>query len=75
MVLETEENLTTIAVSRKNHLILSMLGKKGQSFDDVLTELLSVITQYPQDKIGQMKKSPANFLQVQTSQESDVDHK
>jgi hypothetical protein len=44
MILETEEeNLTTIAVSRKNHSILSMLGKKGQSFNDVLTELLSVV--------------------------------
>jgi hypothetical protein len=55
MVLETEENLTTIAVSKRNHLILEALGKKGQTFDDIITELLSAITQYPQDKIGQMK--------------------
>ena len=64
MALKSEENLTTIAVSRKNHLILEALGRKGQSFDDILTELLSVITQYPQDKNGQ-SKFPANFSQVQ----------
>jgi hypothetical protein len=40
MVLSLEENQTTIAVSRKNHQILSKRGKKGQSFDDVLTDVL-----------------------------------
>jgi hypothetical protein len=67
MVSKSEENLTTIAVSRRNHLILEALGKKGQTFDDVLTELLSVITQQSRGKTGH-SKFPANLLQVQTKE-------
>lgn len=32
---------TTISVSRKNHMFLTELGKKGQSFDEILSELLT----------------------------------
>jgi hypothetical protein len=31
---------TTIAISRRNHQELSQLCKKGQSFDNVLTQVL-----------------------------------
>ncbi len=31
---------TTIAISRKNHENLLMMGRKGQTFDDILSELL-----------------------------------
>jgi flagellar hook-basal body complex protein FliE len=44
MGLSSEKSQTTIAVSRKNHRLLSKLGRKGQSFDDVLTEMLTNIT-------------------------------
>ena len=39
-----QENLTRIAISRKNHRLLSKLGTKGQSFDDVLTGVLNKAT-------------------------------
>jgi hypothetical protein len=38
------EKLTTIAISRRNHILLSKLGIKGQSFDDVLTRVLDMAT-------------------------------
>lgn len=38
---------TTISLSKKNHLKLMRIGKKGQSFDVILTELLEKISQEP----------------------------
>ena len=35
--------LTTISVSRENYLALKKLGSTGDSFNDVLTELLKKI--------------------------------
>jgi hypothetical protein len=37
----TKEKQTTISISRKNHLVLTTIGRKGQSFDDILSEFLS----------------------------------
>lgn len=34
---------TTICVSRRNHELLMTLGKKGDSFDDILTQVLDKI--------------------------------
>ena len=54
----SEENHTTIAISRKNHQILSKLGEKGKSFDDILTGLLNKQkTEYIQENedLGQSK--------------------
>jgi hypothetical protein len=39
----SEQNFTTIAISKKNHQVLSELGKKGESFDSVLSHLLNKI--------------------------------
>jgi predicted CopG family antitoxin len=39
-----EQKLTTIAVSYQNYLILKRLGGAGDSFNDVLTELLKNLT-------------------------------
>jgi hypothetical protein len=43
-----EENQTTIAISKRNHDVLSNLGKKGQSFDEILTEVLNKTPGYLQ---------------------------
>jgi flagellar motor component MotA len=36
-----EMTTTTISISRRNHLRMMERGKKGQSFDDILTEMLN----------------------------------
>jgi predicted CopG family antitoxin len=41
MAYKSEEKTTTITISRKNHQTLSGMGKKGQSFDQILTEVLT----------------------------------
>ena len=42
MDLERHQNQqTTIAVSRENHQTLLQFGAKGQSFDQILTEILA----------------------------------
>jgi hypothetical protein len=46
---------TTIAVSKKNHLELSELCKKGQSFDSILTEVLKELNDWKENKDGQSK--------------------
>jgi hypothetical protein len=43
--------LTTISVSRENYLALKKLGSTGDSFNDVLTEILKRITP-PQIRSG-----------------------
>lgn len=48
-MVSSEENQTTIAISRKNHQELSNRGKKGQSFDEILTEVLCMATEYMQE--------------------------
>lgn len=40
MILMTIIELTTISVSRKTKDALEKLGKKGQTYDDVIQELL-----------------------------------
>jgi hypothetical protein len=37
------DQTTTICVSRRNHQLLMQLGKKGESFDDILTQILGKI--------------------------------
>lgn len=37
------EQTTTICISRKNRDLLILLGKKGDSFDDILTQILDRI--------------------------------
>jgi len=37
---QTLNKLTTISISRSNYQILKNLGKTGDSFNDVLTEIL-----------------------------------
>jgi hypothetical protein len=78
-----EENQTTIAISRKNHQILSKLGEKGQSFDDVLTALLNnQTTEYTQKnkdfgqskfRVGRSEALTAKVPNTQTALESDSD--
>lgn len=46
---------TTIAISKKNHLELSGLCKKGQSFDSILTEVLRKLKENEENKDGQSK--------------------
>ena len=41
-----EDNQTTIAISKRNHETLSGLGKKGQSFDQIPTNVLNIATEY-----------------------------
>jgi hypothetical protein len=36
--------ITTISISRKNHLRLMEIGKKGESFDGILSRVLSHTT-------------------------------
>ena len=79
----SEENHTTIAISRKNHKILSKLGEKGKSFDDILTGLLNKqTTEYIQENkdLGQSKfrvsrseALTANVPNTQTALESDYE--
>lgn len=38
-MLQVEKAQTTIAISKRNHDFLLEFGGKGQSFDDVITEL------------------------------------
>ena len=40
----SKKNQTTIAISKRNRQVLSELGKKGQSFDNVLSEVLNKVT-------------------------------
>lgn len=49
---------TTIAISKKNHLELSGLCKKGQSFDSILTEVLKELKESRENKDGQSKWGP-----------------
>jgi predicted CopG family antitoxin len=46
----TASHLTTIALSRENYAILKSLGKTGDSFNDVLTELLKGLGEGENDK-------------------------
>ena len=51
-----EQNLqTTIAISRRNHLELSALCKKGESYDHVLTQILNELKKYKENGVGQSK--------------------
>ena len=34
------EEMTTIQISKRNHAILSTLGTKAETFDDIITKLL-----------------------------------
>lgn len=52
MTLERNQQ-TTIAISRRNHLELSALCKKGQSFDHVLTQVLQKLKEYKENGVGQ----------------------
>jgi hypothetical protein len=54
MTLEKRRRIT-ISISRKNHLELSELCKKGQSFDNVLTQVLKKIKESNENKDGQSK--------------------
>jgi hypothetical protein len=38
-MLRTQAPQTTIAISKRNHEFLTEIGRKGQSFDDVITEI------------------------------------
>jgi hypothetical protein len=40
-----ENNATTIAISKRNRETLCDLGKKGQSFDQILTQVLNIATE------------------------------
>ena len=54
-VILKQSPLTTIAISRKNHLELSQLCRKGQSFDSVLTLVLKKLKESEENKDGQSK--------------------
>jgi hypothetical protein len=41
----TNNKLTTIAVSKENYLALKRLGNAGDSFNDVVTEVLKKVKQ------------------------------
>ncbi|MDQ6865302.1 MAG: hypothetical protein M3044_15930 [Thermoproteota archaeon] len=75
-----EENQTTIAISRRNHDVLSNLGKKGQSFDEILTEVLNKTTGYlqqnkslrqPKIRVDRSDPLAARVSSIQTASESD----
>jgi hypothetical protein len=44
MQMESTGEITTISISRKNHLRLMDIGKKGESFDDIISRVLSQTT-------------------------------
>lgn len=46
---KTKEYPTTMAISKRNHQVLAELGKKGQSFDNILSEVLNKVTEYTQE--------------------------
>jgi hypothetical protein len=77
-----KDQLTTIAISRKNHLELSELCKKGQSFDNLLTQVLMNIKESNENKDGQSKfrvgtscTLTANPFDTQTAIGSDSNDK
>lgn len=41
--MKSEANRTSISISRKTHECLSTIGKKGDSFDDIIQQLLSKV--------------------------------
>jgi predicted CopG family antitoxin len=49
---KSNSKLTTIAVSEENYLALKRLGSAGDSFNDVVTEVLKKIKQPLQTDIG-----------------------
>ena len=73
---------TTIAISKRNHLVLSTLCKKGQSFDHVLTQVLKELKEYRENSVGQSKSGvdrpdtlTSRFLGIQTNYEgSDLNY-
>ena len=52
-----ENSPTTIAVSRQNRQALSDFGKKGESFDEILTKVLNIATEY-QEKEKEESQQP-----------------
>jgi hypothetical protein len=80
MISETHSQ-TTIAISRKNHIELSELCKKGQTFDEVLTHVLKKIKETDENKNGQSKPGvgssdalAAESSSVQTATGSDSNY-
>ena len=68
---KTRNKLTTIAVSSKNHLALKRLGNTGDSFNDVVTEILRKIKEPLQTdtRVGLLNQSTSGSMK--TTSESD----
>lgn len=48
----SSNKLTTIAVSKENYLALKRLGNAGDSFNDVVTEVLKKVKEPLQTDVG-----------------------
>ena len=66
--------LTTIAVSSKNYLALKRLGNAGDSFNDVVTEILRKINEPLQTdtRVGPLNQSTSGSMK--TASKSDSIH-
>ena len=81
--MRSEGDQTTISISRKNHQALSKLGAKGQSFDDVISEILRISTdsqqknidvQQPRSRVNPSQALAAELSSAQIALESNSDH-
>lgn len=70
---KSSNRLTTIAVSKENYLALKRLGSAGDSFNDVVTEVIKQLKTPLQ--IGQRGPNFGQFAEdTKTGMESDSDH-
>jgi len=70
------KTLKMIAVSEENYLVLKRLGSAGDSFNDVLTEVLKKIKSLQQqiEPIGGQTKVVQSTIAVETKPQLALEH-
>lgn len=76
-----ENDVTTIAISRKNREALCDFGKKGQSFDQIISKILDIAVEYqvkekersqqPKSRVGRSALVANRIPSIRTAEECD----
>ena len=76
-----ENNATTIAISRRTREALCDLGKKGQSFDQIISKILDIAVEYegkekegsqqPKNRVGRLALVAGCVPSIGTTEECD----